>query len=164
MGVCEGVMAAVPDEVTAYHEAGHAVVALALGRPVAHVSILPTREFLGRCEFGKAIFRPSEDWLEREILIALGGLAAEALHTGVYAWEGAARDHRYVHGLALQRAGNERRAERLERRLLARTEHLLARPAHWRAVERLAAELVRVREISGRAARHLFDECLKEDE
>jgi ATP-dependent Zn protease len=157
-------MAAVPDEVTAYHEAGHAVVALVLGRPVAHVSILPTREYLGICQFGKPVFRPSEDWLEREILIALGGVAAEALHTGEYAWAGADRDHRYVHGLALQRAGNERQAERLERRMLAKTEHLLTRPAHWRAVERLAAELVRLREVSGRTARHLFEQCLKEED
>ena len=152
-----------PDDVTAYHEAGHAVLALALGRPVQFVSILPTREFLGLCTFGKAVFRPSEDWLEREALIALGGIAAEALHTGEYAWDGAARDHRYVRELALQRAGNERHAERLERRLLSKAEHLLSRPENWRAVERIAAELLRVREISGRAARHLFEQCLKEE-
>src|SRR5260370_41531151 len=68
------------DEATAYHEAGHAVMALALGRPVASVSILPDRRFLGMCEFGKAVFRPSEDWLEREMLIALAGLPAPAPH------------------------------------------------------------------------------------
>src|SRR5215813_10496337 len=112
-------------EVTAYHEAGHAVVALALGRPVHRVSILPDRERLGTFLFGKAVFRPSEDWLEREALIALGVLAAEARYTGVYALDGAARDRQYVAGLVLQRAGNARKAERLERRLLAKVEHLL---------------------------------------
>jgi len=153
-----------PPDVTAYHEAGHAVLALVLGRPVQHVSILPTREFLGLCTFGKAVFRPSEDWLEREALIALGGIAAEALHTGEYAWDGAARDHRYVRELSLRRAGSERHAERLERRLLSKAEHLLSRPENWRAVERIAAELLRVQEISGRAARHLFDECRRAEE
>jgi ATP-dependent Zn protease len=143
------------DETTAYHEAGHAVLALALGRPVQCVSVLPDHEFLGTCEFGKAIFRPSEDWLEKEMLIALGGLAAEARHTGDYAHAAAAKDLQYVRRLALQRAG-ERRAERLERRLLAKAEHLLARDEHWRAVELIAAELMRCGEISGRAARHLF--------
>src|SRR5438552_18172736 len=98
------------DHATAYHEAGHAVVALARGRPVQRVSILPDRERLGVCEFGKGVFRPSEDGLEREILIALGGIAAEARHTGNYAWDGASRDQRYVRGLSIQRAG-ERRAE-----------------------------------------------------
>jgi ATP-dependent Zn protease len=144
------------DEATAYHEAGHAVTALALGRPVQRVSILPNRERLGHCEFGKGVFRPSEDWLEREILIALGGLAAEARFTGSYAWNGAARDRQYVRQLAVRRAG-ERRAERLERRLLAKVEHLLSQECHWRAVELIAGELLRQGAISGRAARALFD-------
>jgi ATP-dependent Zn protease len=144
------------DEATAYHEAGHAVIALALGRPVQHVSILPDCELLGQCAFGKGVFRPSQDWLEREILIALGGLAAEARHTGNYAWDGAARDRQFVRRLAVQRAG-ERRAERLERRLLAKAEHLLSQEGHWRAVELIAAELLRCGVLSGRAARHLFD-------
>jgi hypothetical protein len=145
------------DEATAYHEAGHAVMALALGRPVHRVSVLADRERLGQCEYRKGVFRPSEDWLEREALIALGGVAAEALHTGDYAWDAADRDLRYVRDLAEQRAG-PRQAERLERRLLAKAEHLLAKDGHWRAVELIAAELLRRGAISGRAARHLFDQ------
>src|SRR4051812_47558937 len=93
------------NQVTAYHEAGHAVAALALGRPVRYVSVLPGRELLGWCEFGKATFRPSEDWLEREILIALAGVAAQARHTGEYDWDGATRDENYARELAIQRAG-----------------------------------------------------------
>jgi ATP-dependent Zn protease len=146
-----------PAEATAYHEAGHAVVALALGRPVHRISIRADRERLGTCEFGKSVFRPSEDWLEREALIALGGLAAEARFSGVYELAGAAKDRRYVARLALQRTGDARKAERLERRLLSKTEHLLAQEDNWRAVERIAAELLREGTISGRAARHLFD-------
>lgn len=144
------------EQITAYHEAGHAVVALILGRPVQGVSILPEREYLGVCEFGKSVYRASEDWLEREILIALGGIAAEARFTGIYAWDAAARDQQYVRRLAEQRAG-ERRAERLQRRLLAKAEHLLADEGCWRAVELIVAELLRLREISGRAALHLFE-------
>jgi hypothetical protein len=149
------------DEATAYHEAGHAVVALVLGRPVRHVSIRPDRDHLGHCEFGKGEFRPSEDWLERELLIALGGLAAEARFTGDYARDAAGRDLLYVRALAVERAG-ERRADRLERRLLAKAEHLLDRPGHWRAVELIAADLLRVGSLSGRAARHLFDRARAE--
>jgi ATP-dependent Zn protease len=146
------------DEATAYHEAGHAVLALALGRPVQRVSALPNRERLGQCDFRKGVVRPSEDWLEREILIALGGVAAEARHTGTYAWDMADRDLQYVRDLAVRRAG-ERQAERLERRLLAKAEHLLAKDGYWRAVELIAAELLRRGSISGRAARHLFDQA-----
>jgi len=149
------------EHATAYHEAGHAVLAFLLDRPVKGVSILPSRDHLGICEFGKAVFRRSEDWLEREILIALGGIAAEARFTGIYAWDGAARDQQYVRRLAEQRAG-ESRAEKLERRLLAKAEHLLAKEGPWRAVELIAAELLQHREISGRTARHLFERGCEE--
>src|SRR5436305_10153442 len=121
-------------EATDYHEAGHAVMALALGRPVDCVSIRPNRVQLGVCHFRKPVFRPSEDWLEREILIALAGLAAEAIYTGEYAWDEAARDRRYALDLALQRAGTARKAERLERRLLSKAEHILGQAGNWRAV------------------------------
>jgi len=151
-----------PAEATAYHEAGHAVMALALGRPVAFVSVLPTRQLLGTCEFGKAVFRPSEDWLEREMLIALAGLAAEARFSGNYAWDGAARDQDYAEDLALQRAGTARKASRLLRRMLSKAEHLLAQEENWLAVERMAAELLRVGEISGRAARHIYEESCRQ--
>lgn len=144
------------DEVTAYHEAGHAVVALALGRSIHRVSVIPGQELLGKCEFKKGAYRPSEDWLESEILIALAGLAAEARHTGEYDTLAAGRDLRYVKQLAAQRAG-ERQIERFQRRMLSKTEHLLADEGHWKAVELIAAELVKHGMISGRAARHLFD-------
>jgi hypothetical protein len=154
-------MGQVSDEATAYHEAGHAIMSLALGRPVACVSIRAARTHLGTCEFGKAVFRPTEDWLEREILISLAGLAAEARHTGEYAWEAAGRDHDYAEDLAQQRAGNPRKAQRLLRRLLAKAEHLLNQQANWKAVEQLAAELLRAGEVSGRTARHIYQESLR---
>jgi len=156
-------MAFEPNEATAYHEAGHAVAALALGRPVHGVSILPDRERAGVCEFGKGTFKPTDDWLEREAIISLAGLAAEARFTGNYAWDAAAQDFRYVRQLTVSRAG-ERRAERLERRLLSKTEHLLYQEANWRAVELIAAELMRLGQISGRAARHWFQKALAEFE
>lgn len=148
------------DPATAYHEAGHAVAALALGRPVAKVSVLSNRERLGACHFQKGVFRPSKDWVEQEIIISLAGLAAEARHTGEYARDAAERDLRYVRDLAVNRAG-PRQADRLERRLLAKTEYLLADDGNWRAVEAIAAELLARGEISGRAARHLFDQACR---
>src|SRR5436309_1141658 len=135
------------DSATAYHEAGHAVIALALDRPVHRVSVLPNRERLGQCEFGKGVARPSQDRLEREILIALAGLAAEARHTGTYGIAEADRDLRYVRRLVLQRS-SPRQAERLERRLLTKVEYLLANEGYWRAVDRIASELLKQGVIS----------------
>lgn len=151
------------DEATAYHEAGHAVIALALDRPVVKVSIEPDRERLGICAFGKAVLRSSQDWLEREVLIALAGMAAEAAHTGRYDRDAAGRDLIYARGLALERAGNPRQAERLERRLLSKVEHLLQQTSHHRAVVLIAAALLEHRVISGRQARHLFEQAVRED-
>jgi hypothetical protein len=152
------------DEATAYHEAGHAVAALALGRPVDRVSIRPDRDKVGVCAFRKPVFRPSEDWVEREMLIALAGIAAEARHTGEYAWDGADRDYRYAYELALDCAGARRQAERLVKRVLSKVEHLLSREVNWRTVTRVVEELLRRREISGRAARSLFEQSQRENE
>ena len=145
------------DPATAYHEAGHAAVALALDRPVHKVTILPGRDLLGWCKFQKGVFRPTEDWVEREVLIALAGMAAEARFTGDYCEDGAARDLRYARKLLAERAGGERRADRLERRSLSKVEALLNDDDTWRAVELIAEALLKTGTISGRAARHLFD-------
>lgn len=145
-------------EATAYHEAGHAVMALALGRPIQRVSILPNQLRLGLCEFKKGSFKPTHDAIETEILILLGGLAAEARHTDDYAWDGASGDLRIVRKLTEMRAGSARQVARLERRMLDKTEHLLDQPGHWEAVTRIAAELLKTPQLSGRAAKHFFEE------
>ena len=149
-----------PDAATAYHEAGHAVLALALAGRFTASAFCPTANGSVRANFARVYFDRRKIG-SSEILIALGGIAAEAIHTGVYAWNEAERDLLYVRELTEQRAGR-RQAERLERRLLAKAEHLLAKRGHWQAVELIAKELLRHGEISGRTARHLFDqECRK---
>lgn len=145
---------------TAYHEAGHAVIALALGRPVKRVSVQPNQLRLGRCELQKGTFKPSDDVVETEILILLGGPAAEARRTGRYCWDAGAEDLRGVRSMTRMRGGSERQVERLERRMLDKTEYLLDRPGAWAAIEKIAAELLEKTTISGRAARHLYNVAL----
>ena len=149
------------DIVTAYHEAGHAVVALAHDRPVHRVSVLPNQEHLGKCEFRKGVQRGSVDFVEQEILISLAGMAAEARFTGVYDRGGAGRDLRHVRSLALQRA-TEKQLDRYERRMMAKVENLMADDAVWAAVESIAAELMKRGQISGRAALHLYKLAVRE--
>ena len=149
------------DELTAYHEAGHAVIALALGRTIHKVSALPNRERLGECRFGKSDARSTDDWIEREILIALGGMAAEARHSGTYAMDEATHDLRFVRRLALERK-SDRAVERYEQRMLAKVEYMLSDEGTWKAVEAIAKELIKHGAISGRAARHLYEQATAE--
>ena len=125
----------------------------------------PNRERLGECRFGKGSARATDDWIEREILISLGGMAAEARHTGTYATDEAKQDLRFVHRPVA--AGTEVRAravERYEQRQHAGqgVEYMLADEGTWKAVELIAAELLKHGTISGRAARHLFELATKE--
>ena len=145
---------------TAYHEAGHAVVAIVVGRPIQKVSIVPNRSRLGACELKKGRFQPSSDWLEDDVLIMFAGVAAEARLTGRYHWQGAEQDLRNIRRLTLSRAGDETRAEKLERRLLAKVEHLLNEDLTWRTVELIAAELLERETISGRSAMHIHNQTM----
>lgn len=145
---------------TAYHEAGHAVIALVFNRPVQKVSILPDERRLGHCELRRGVTRASQDRLEADILILLAGVVAEAIHSGTYNWVGAALDLQSVRRLAVMRSG-QGQADKLTRRLLAKTKHLLEQERNWNAVIQIAAELLEKKSISGRAARHYFEQTAR---
>ena len=150
-----------PKEIaTAYHEAGHAVMALVFDRPVQKVSILPDQRRLGHCEMRKGVSRASQDRLEADILILLAGVVAEAIYSGSHNWTGAALDLQSVRRLAVMRSG-QGQAEKLTRRLMAKTEYLLQQTRNWNAVDQIAAELLEKKSITGRAARHYFEQTAK---
>ena len=69
------------DEVTAFHEAGHAVVALALDRPVQKVSAIPGQELLGRTRPRQTARRMADDELVATAAGAqVGARGIEARH------------------------------------------------------------------------------------
>lgn len=142
---------------TAYHEAGHAVLALYLGRPIHRVSIQSNHLRLGQVELTRGMARPSKDFVEDESIFLLAGMAAEARHTGSYSHGHAGADLRAVRDLIAARAATERQAEKLERRFLDKTEYLLDDPALWMAVELLVAELLAKKTVSGRAVKHFYE-------
>ena len=144
---------------TAYHEAGHAVIALQMGRTVREISILPGGKRLGFCEMAKG-GRPPKDALEADLLILLAGMAAEAKVSGRYGLDGASQDLRMAEKLALHRAGNARHAERLLERALDKVEHLMRDAATWSAIDLIAAELLKAGVLSGRAARHFHAQAM----
>ena len=139
---------------TAYHEAGHAVMALLTGRSVKKVSIIPSQNRLGACTIQKGRTRQVQDKLEAEILILLAGMAAESRKSGRYNVQGASQDLRGVEKLALARSGNPRQAQKLVHKMFDKTQHLLNNKATWSAVKMIASELIAHESISGRAAKH----------
>lgn len=146
---------------TAYHEAGHAVMALSLERAVQKVTIKPGRsEFgqsrLGVCQIGKAKPKASRNLLEDDVLILFAGMVAESQFTGHYCQRGAAEDLRLIERLLENRVSTQKQFDRLHRRLLDKTEHELADDANSKAVELIANELIEKETISGRAARHFY--------
>jgi len=151
---------------TAYHEAGHAVMALAVGRTVQKVTLSPSQRMggtrLGVCEMKKGRSRASKDALQDDVLILLAGMVAESHYTGTYCQQGAAQDLRDVKRMLQQRASSERQRERLERRLLDKTEYLLSDTSHAKAIELIRAELEKKETISGRAVRHLYDQAMRQ--
>jgi len=149
---------------TAYHEAGHAVMAVYVGRPVEKITLvkaqLPTGgSRLGACKVQKGRRKASKDGVEDEVLILLSGMVAESHFTRRYSPEGAAQDLRQAQRLLADRAGSERQVERLLTRVLKKTEHLLAEPAHVEAIASIATELYEKETISGRAVRQLMQEA-----
>ncbi|MFO0935257.1 MAG: M50 family metallopeptidase [Gemmataceae bacterium] len=143
---------------TCYHEAGHAVMALVMGRSIQKVSAVPNSLRLGAVEFKKGPAKGVDDWIEAEILIALAGPLAEAKFMGQFDVHGAGRDLRVVRKYAEDRVG-PRQVDRYERRMLTKTDYLLNDDDTWAAVELIANELFAKGMISGRAARHLFDQA-----
>ncbi|MCR9197966.1 MAG: hypothetical protein NXI04_04950 [Planctomycetaceae bacterium] len=149
---------------TAYHEAGHAVMALAVGRPVEKVTIIAAAlqtggSRLGACKVQKGRSKASKDGLEDEAMILLAGMVGESHFTRRYSPDGAAQDLRMAQRLLSDRAGSERQLERLLTRVLKKTEHVLAEAAHVDAIASIATELYEKETISGRAVRQLMQEA-----
>lgn len=146
---------------TAYHEAGHAVLALLMGRPVQKVSIIPSQNRLGAVTIQKGRVKKSTDRLESEMLILLAGMAAEARVTGQYNLQGAGQDLAHVEKLALSRSPNSKQATKLIHKTLDKTNHLISQKTNWTAIKAIAKELLEHESISGRAARHHLDLATK---
>ena len=151
---------------TAYHEAGHAVMALSFGCPIKKVTIVPGRSWLGQyrlgvCELQKGRSGNAKNLLDDEIVILFAGMVAEAHFTGRYCESGAAEDLRTIRRLLCRRVSSEKQHERLKRRLLARTEHLLGDEETALAIELVAKELMQKQTISGRAVRHFYQQATR---
>lgn len=154
-------------QATAYHEAGHAVMALLMGRPIEKVTICPAQmqaggSRLGACKIQKGRTKASQDPMETEVMVLLAGMVGESQLTHRYCQDGAAQDLMMVERLLSRRTSRERDLQKQAKRMLKKTEHVLSDDTNRRAIASIAMELIRKDTISGRAVRQLFAEASQE--
>ncbi len=149
---------------TAFHEAGHAVMAISLGRHIQKATIVPAQmtansKRLGAVKMQKGRSKSTSDPLEDEVLILLAGMVAESQLTGKYCERGAASDLRAVSRILETRARTEKQFEKLHRRLLEKTEHILSDEVHSQAIRWVAKSLIEKESISGRLVKHFISQA-----
>ena len=151
---------------TAYHEAGHAVMAVSLGRTIQKATIVAANLQTGGVRLGAVKIegrkKASQDWLEDEVLILFAGMVAEAHFTGSYCPRGAASDLRAIEQLLATRANSERQLEKLNRRLLDKTEYILSDEVHEKAIKSVAEQLVEHQTIKGRLVKHFLNQAIEQ--
>lgn len=154
---------------TAYHEAGHAVIAHLHRRPFRRVSIVTIGEAAGRVETSawRGHFDPeglvtSRD--ERRVMtmisVAVAGHVAVCLLEGTTTSEGAERDFEHAYGLASKVSGSPEEADALVEWLRARVRNELSLPDNWAAVKALAEALLAQPEIGVRRAKQIINAAI----
>ena len=104
--------------------------------------------------------KSTQDWLEDEVLILFAGMVAEAQFTGAYCPRGAASDLRAIERLISTRANTERQFEKLHRRLLDKTEHILSDDVYEKAIRSVADQLLEHETIKGRLVKHFLNQAI----
>lgn len=151
-----------PLRLTAYHEAGHAVMAQLCGQRITEVEIIGDAEHSGSVRSLRIHEEQESDVdpsiptapTERLLLCLVAGMVAEAMVSGHRSWDEGCKDLDTAVRLAMQVVGDcERVLPFLE---LARehTESLLR--INWPAVERLADALMERRRMTGEEVRRLL--------
>jgi hypothetical protein len=158
-------------EETAYHEAGHTVMAFELGRKVRYITTIP-----GLVADTRGHVRPTASpkwhlmddscaprmlrWIEREIAILISGPLAQGMFLGEFDSVGASRDHQEVIRLGSMLFNSpDAMKEYLEKQVHIIVE-FLKQPSVWVQVEALAAALIVRRTIGGKRARQICREAL----
>jgi len=148
------------ERLTAFHEAGHAVIAELCGRLLTEVEIVGDREHSGSVQ--SLSFTPdpgaeAED-IERHLKIILAGTVAEARVSGRQGWDETSEDLVAAVRLGMRLVDDCEDVLPLLKDIGADVERELGR--HWTAVEMLAVELLESKALTGSEVRKLLTPLL----
>jgi len=143
----------------AYHEAGHAVAAFALGVPVQRATIVPGEESAGHIKHAKIFPRSdSPEWdtsyrnrgrAERSVIIFLAGDIAERHHNPKRR-RGDAGDRHAAIRLLDAFARSDDHLQKWFKALMQETDDIITSKRWWPKVEAVAQALVQHRKMSGK--------------
>ena len=154
------------ERLTAFHEAGHAVMAQLCGRQVTEVEIVGDREHTGMVH--SLVFPPDpadgaapeaeNDDVERQLKVILAGKVAEAMVSGRRGWDETSEDLNVAVRLGMRLVDDCEDVLPLLEGIGADVERDLNR--HWSAVEMLADELLDRKTLTGSEVRKLLADVL----
>jgi ATP-dependent Zn protease len=151
---------------TAYHEAGHAVMAIIQHRLFKPVTIIPNMEEKSWGEVELTVkygelprYAQTRKRFEGEILFFMAGKFATERLTGKSDIIETEQDFRAVNGLLICRYPEDLKTrEECFRRLMAECAALVK--DNWPMIEAVAEELLRVKTLSSKQARTIYRETL----
>jgi len=144
------------ERLTAFHEAGHAVMAELCGRLLTEVEILGDRDLTGSVQSLALNPKPDaevED-IERHLKIILAGTIAEMMVSGREDWDDASEDLDAAVRLAMRLVDDCEDVLPLLAEIRSDVERDLR--DRWSAVEALAAELLVRKALTGTEVRNLL--------
>jgi ATP-dependent Zn protease len=160
-------------KLTAYHEAGHAVVAYYVHRRIRHLSIIPREDDLGHMLQGKGPDLKSAEWetstrtrdrLEESAMISWGGDAAEYILTNRKKYRpGSMSDIHNVIGYLSKICPESDALSAYVDWLWYCTRNLLREEYQWLAVEALATELIEHHYIGSTRARQIIKKAIEDN-
>jgi hypothetical protein len=153
-----------PELLTAYHEAGHAVVAELHGEHISRVEIVGDEERSGSTETLRFPADPAEGVAEQTTLAevenrlrsVLSGTVAEAMISGREDWDEGSEDLDEAVRLAMKLVDDCEDVLPLLADIRIDLEAVLAE--RWYLVERLAEELMRRKTLSGAEVRRIIND------
>lgn len=144
------------ERLTAFHEAGHALMAELCGQLLTEVEIIGDREHTGSVQ--SLAFPPNREAetedIERHLKIILAGTVAEAMVSGRKGWDETSEDLDAAVRLGMRLVDDCEDVLPLLKDIGAGVERVLNR--HWPAVEVLAAELLDRKTLTGSDVRNLL--------